>query len=75
MRISEFLEMQHQISDDHLVIVKRKNGEPDETLMKCKIAYWENINDSILDLYVSAFRFNSAIPNNKLIIWCDEEDR
>lgn len=39
MRISEFLEMQNQISDDHIVIVKRKNGEPDETLMKCKIAY------------------------------------
>lgn len=74
MRIREFLEMQLQISDDHIVIVKRKNGELDETLMKCKITYWKNINDSILDLYVLEFRFNSAIPNNQLIIWCMEDE-
>ena len=74
MRIREFLEMQCQTAEDHIVIVKRVKNEQDETLMSCKISYWENINDSILDLYVTEFRFNSAIPRNQLIIWCVEED-
>lgn len=70
MTVRELLEMQCQTSEDRIAIIKRRKNEQDETLMNCAIGYWENINDDILNLLVVEFKFNAAIPNNLLIVWC-----